>query len=847
MMKYYRYLPLLLTLSSLSLGTDLAAQGEISPPLIIAQSASYQGIVKQVDDIAQQITVRIDGTSGNGSGVIIAKNGQTYYVLTAAHVVSNPDTYQIITPDGQKYPLNKANITILEGTDLAVISFNSKQTYTAAKLANYDLKRSWIFVSGFPATNKPPQRRLTGGKNRTIQESDFQVKDIYSVQGQGLVYTNVSQGGMSGGPVLDRNGRVVGINTGAENELVFEKNQNYVELNLGFSLGVPIATFIKLLNKTGIQPQWITLETSSAAALTETEVNSIRNQLFNLYVPIKKEDALAWINYGNQLFRLEEFEKAITAFDQAITVLKSTPNPSSQTKQDLAKAYYAKGLTLWFTRDLSQSAQEFIHAIQQDDQFYSAWRWLGYDLFLMRNYTDALKVYNKLFEMNPKGDFVLYTERGSVLAYSGHYQEAIADYNKAIELKPHPWAYNKRGLAYSELEEYQKAIADFNKTIELEPDADYAYNNRGNVYKDLKDYDKALADYNKAISYNYVGAYNNRGNLYLDLKEYQKALADFNKGIEIDSENSLLYGNRGRVYSELKDYKKAFDDYSKAIEINPNQSFYYTLRARVSQDLKDYNTVIKDYTKVIELKPEQEKIVEAYANRAGAYQNLKEFQKALDDANKVIELVPDQFYGYVVRGGIYAESGDYQKTVDDYTKSIEIYPKWFVLYNRRGQAYFNLKQYQNALADYTKSVEIEPNIDGYFGRAIIYHKQGNYEAAVQDYKQILNLDQNNLATWNNLGLILYETGDIANAIKPWTVIVESKAPIAETQLALAVALYNQGEQEKGLALAENALTLDRRYSDVKYLQENLWGQKLIADTQKLLKHPRIQAFLSQKK
>ena len=56
---------------------------------------------------------------------------------------------------------------------------------------------------------------------------------------------------------------------------------------------------------------------------------------------------------------------------------------------------------------------------------------------------------------------------------------------------------------------------------------------------------------------------------------------------------------------------------------------------------------------------------------------------------------------------------------------------------------------------------------------------------------------------------------------------------AEPQLALAVTLYSQGEQEKALLIAEKALQLDKQFADVEFLKENLWGEKIIADTKKI--------------
>ncbi len=49
-------------------------------------------------------------------------------------------------------------------------------------------------------------------------------------------------------------------------------------------------------------------------------------------------------------------------------------------------------------------------------------------------------------------------------------------------------AYNNRGVAYKSLGNYTQAIADFNKAIEINPRLGEAYNNRGVAYKNLGKY-----------------------------------------------------------------------------------------------------------------------------------------------------------------------------------------------------------------------------------------------------------------------------------------------------------------------------------------------------------------------
>ena len=84
------------------------------------------------------------------------------------------------------------------------------------------------------------------------------------------------------------------------------------------------------------------------------------------------------------------------------------------------------------------------------------------------------------------------------------YQGAIADYTKAISLKPDDAdAYEFRGLAKGQLNDFQGAIADFTKAISLQPDNADAYFNRAVAYLKVGQKSKALPNFMKAIELGY--------------------------------------------------------------------------------------------------------------------------------------------------------------------------------------------------------------------------------------------------------------------------------------------------------------------------------------------------------
>jgi WD40 repeat protein len=190
---------------------------------------------KQVNNIAKQITVRIDGTD-KGSGVIVKREGKVYTVLTNAHVLRKKGKYTVQTQDDKIHDINYQNAKFLPNNiDLATFQFSSDKTYTVGKLSDSDgvFWGDKIYVTGYPVPDKqiakPTLTFLAGGISYILD-------DPYP-SGYALVYNNPVKKGMSGGPVLNEEGEVVGIN-GMSHQDNRTKAVTF--------MGIPINTCIKL-------------------------------------------------------------------------------------------------------------------------------------------------------------------------------------------------------------------------------------------------------------------------------------------------------------------------------------------------------------------------------------------------------------------------------------------------------------------------------------------------------------------------------------------------------------------------------------------------------------------------
>lgn len=160
-------------------------------------------------DKAKAITVKILVEEFWGSGILIARQDNTYTVLTNAHVVEDSDMlYQIQTPDGK---LHSITTRIVESWfadyDLALLKFVSEEEYQIASLGNNPQVGEKVLAVGFPHSFTNPHVKIAQREGVIWQILPKPMKEGYQVG-----YSSKIQKGMSGGAVLNQSGEVVAIN-----------------------------------------------------------------------------------------------------------------------------------------------------------------------------------------------------------------------------------------------------------------------------------------------------------------------------------------------------------------------------------------------------------------------------------------------------------------------------------------------------------------------------------------------------------------------------------------------------------------------------------------------------------
>jgi S1-C subfamily serine protease len=167
--------------------------------------AAEEVSTKSIQQTASAIAVKISIGSSSGSGILIAQAGNTYTVVTNAHVIGRGNNYQITTIDGKTHQATlKKSEESDNQDDLALLQFQATEKYTLASLGDAKKVTSGqsVFAVGFGDGEE--QLTFNSGKIEQISHKPL-------VGGYQIGFTNTTKQGMSGGALLNEEGKVIAI------------------------------------------------------------------------------------------------------------------------------------------------------------------------------------------------------------------------------------------------------------------------------------------------------------------------------------------------------------------------------------------------------------------------------------------------------------------------------------------------------------------------------------------------------------------------------------------------------------------------------------------------------------
>ena len=284
---------------------------------------------------------------------------------------------------------------------------------------------------------------------------------------------------------------------------------------------------------------------------------------------------------------------------------------------------------------------------------------------------------------------------------------------------------------------YEGAVEAYSKAVELDPNMYKAYIARAECYEKLNKKEQAIDDYKKAIAFTpkEKELYYNAGRLLVDVQKYSDADQMLRKAIERDKGYAEAIDAEVKVLFLLKDYNYGLVVNQLAIDEKKTAMNYYN-HAVFYDSLKNYAEAEKFYKSS---KTVESKFIPGYVGLALAQVKLNKGDEALAVCNAALLKDPNNIDLFYAKSLSLACKKDYQNAINEITKVIIAKPSPAV-YKIRASYYETLGQYHNAINDYSQVLKLDnKDVEAYLKRANANEFTQNYKAALSDYSKVTAL------------------------------------------------------------------------------------------------------------
>jgi tetratricopeptide (TPR) repeat protein/uncharacterized membrane protein len=336
-------------------------------------------------------------------------------------------------------------------------------------------------------------------------------------------------------------------------------------------------------------------------------------EIFNVVVKLQPDNHKAWSKRGQSLYFLGKFSEEIESYNRALKI-----NP------DDARIWNNRGATLDDLGMYQEAIDSYDHALKLNPDYAYAWHNRGNSLSNIGKYEEAITNYNYALKINP--DYAeAWKHRGKLLHSIGRYEEAIASYDRSLELKPDDTIWEKqevvplnlnryeaeiwysRGYALDQLGRYEEAIASYDRNLELNSDNYAVLYRRGIALLNLNRYEEAITNLDRMIELNAENytAWNSLGFALLNLDRYEAAITSYDRSLQLKLDNDTAWNGRGIALRNLGRYEEAIASYDHSLEIKPNQDETWRNKGILFYKWGKYQDSLNAYQQAINIKPDK--------------------------------------------------------------------------------------------------------------------------------------------------------------------------------------------------------------------------------------------------
>jgi tetratricopeptide (TPR) repeat protein len=330
--------------------------------------------------------------------------------------------------------------------------------------------------------------------------------------------------------------------------------------------------------------------------------------------------------------------------------------------------------------------------------------------FQARTWTNSITLFSHALGAGA-GGAVARADLGEALASSGNLEQARAQYQAALQLKPgNPAALFGLGLISSRETNADQAVRYFQSALQNRPNYPEARYHLGLIYalqgrtaEAIEQYDECLraAPDVPEVHYSLANALVTEGKLDDAITHYRSAL-------RLDPDAPDVHNNLGAVLLRSGHPAEAVEQFQAALRLEPNLPQAEDQLGAALQKLGRLDEARRHFAEAVRLAPD---LVHARLKLGLILAELNQFTDATIQLERVTQLEPTNDAAWYNLGGIHAAQGQWDEAARDFGKVIELKPNDADAHVRRGGALSQTGQQSAAIGEYERAAALTNHRD----------------------------------------------------------------------------------------------------------------------------------------
>ena len=282
----------------------------------------------------------------------------------------------------------------------------------------------------------------------------------------------------------------------------------------------------------------------------------------------------------------------------------------------------------------------------------------------------------------------------------------------------------------------EEALAAYERAVELDPEMAEAWIGRGYAKSRVAFIDKDPAGYNEA-------------------------LLSFERAIELNRSQSMAWNGKATLLSMMGRYYEAVDAYDASLEMDPLQPWVLVGKANALWKLGRHNESIAAGDEAIDATSETVEKAFVWFERAHLFAEDGDYKGTVEALERATELAPED-KNFWINGGVLlsAHLGRYEEALTYIDRALEIDPEYVDAWISKAQILGpSLGRYDDSLEACERALEIDPeDPDTWRLKGLILMNLGRDAEALAAFEEAIELDPQNGYAWHLKGSLLQRLG-----------------------------------------------------------------------------------------